>query len=446
MLKKNLFKYIFLLIISSMVIFNGGNNNLYIQFNFLLISTFFLLIIKEKNYLTFIKSLIKKNNISIVFYFLFILFLLFQTLPLPIEWLKFFSYEKYYYLNSIEFNENFHSISLSPTDSYFNMLNYLSLFLSLIIFKSLFSKKRNILKFYFFLTLIGAFAASIAIYLYLIGNPEFWIIKNPLKKSATGFFISRTIFSCFLVLCFFSGIEYFKKIDIYINNSHNNFFNKIYVRIFLLLITIGIITSFSRLGNFLFISFILFYLLREFYLNDKKDKIFLFTLSFIFLFDVLILGFYFGSEKLFQRYSFLQNEIINYLPSITSENMHRGDLVKFALKELNKYIFFGYGSGGFEHLFKAKFETQFNFYASHVHSDLIEFLGEFGLVGSSLILISIIFVCKNNNFFSFKNFVLLYLLFFILIFDFSFHSPIIQLLFILLFSVNYEEKKIYKSF
>ena len=34
-----------------MVIFNGGNNNLYIQFNFIIISIFFLLFIREKNYL-----------------------------------------------------------------------------------------------------------------------------------------------------------------------------------------------------------------------------------------------------------------------------------------------------------------------------------------------------------------------------------------------------------
>ena len=46
-------------------------------------------------------------------------------------------------------------------------------------------------------------------------------------------------------------------IDRYQKNNTNNFFNKIYVRIFLLLITIGIITTFSRLGNFLFISLII---------------------------------------------------------------------------------------------------------------------------------------------------------------------------------------------
>ena len=50
-------------------------------------------------------------------------------------------------------------------------------------------------------------------------------------------------------------------------------------------------------------------------INDKKNRFFLITLILIVLFDVLILGFYFGSEKLLKRYSFLQNEINEYLPS-----------------------------------------------------------------------------------------------------------------------------------
>jgi hypothetical protein len=103
--------------------------------------------------------------------------------------------------------------------------------------------------------------------------------------------------------------------DHYQKNNTNNFFNKIYVRIFILLITIAIITSFSRLGNFLFISLIIIYISQALYKNDKKSRFFLISLILIVLFDVLILGFYFGSEKLLHRYSFLQNEINVYLPS-----------------------------------------------------------------------------------------------------------------------------------
>jgi O-antigen ligase len=451
LIKKNkIYQYIFLLIITLMVIFNGGNNNLYIQFNFIILSIFFLLFIREKNYLAHIVEIFSKNKIAIFLFTLFISFLIFQIIPLPMEWLSFFSPEKYNILNKLEFNGNFHSISLSAANSYFNLLNYITLFLSLIIFKSLFYRKKHIFEFYYFLVFIGAFAASVAIYFYLIGNPDFWIIKNELiKRAATGFFINRTVFACFLVLCFLSGVEYLKKIDDYKKNDAGNFFNKIYVRIFILLITIGLITSFSRLGNFLFISIVIFYILHTFFTNDKKSKFFLITLILIVLVDILIFGFYFGSEKLLQRYSFLSNEVNAYLPSTEEVNTYlpstkefgfiRGDIAKFALVEFKKFIFWGYGGGGFEYLFKINFENLSTVYASHAHSDMIEFIGEFGLIGFILILLSILFSCKKKFFISFKNFLLLYLLLFILIFDFSLHIPIIQLLFVLLISINYKK-------
>ena len=437
--RTKLYQYIFLLIITFMVIFNGGNNNLYIQFNFIIISIFFLLFIREKNYLAHMRKIFSTNKLAIKLYVLFISFLIFQTIPLPIEWLSFLSPEKYNLLNKLEFNGNFNSISLSPINSYFSLLNYLSIFLYLIIFKSLFYRTKDILKFYCFLAFLGAFAASVAIYFYLIGNPDFLMLKNShAKTNATGFFINRTVFSCFLTLCFFSGIEYLKMIDHYQKNNTDTFFNKIYVRIFLLLTTIAIITTFSKLGNFLFISLIIMYISQALYTNDKKNRFFLITLILIVLFDVLILGFYFGSEKLLQRYSFLQNEIYEYLPSSTEISLSRGSIIKFAFIEFKKFNLFGYGGGGFEYLFKINFQNLSTNFASHAHSSIIEFIGEFGLIGSTFISLSLLFTCANKDFLSFKNFLLCYLLIFILIFDFSFHIPIIQFLFILLLSVSYK--------
>ena len=434
-----------------MIIFNGGNNNLYIQFNFIMISIFFLSLIREKNHLAHLRDIFNKNKLSIILFILFIIFLIFQIIPLPIKWLGFLSLEKFNLLDKLEFNANYDSISWNPVNSYFILLNYLSLFLYLIIFKSLFYKKKDIFKFYYFLVFIGAVASSVAIYFFLIGNPDFLMVKNSFyKSSATGFFINRTVFSCFLVLCFFCGIEYLKNIDNYQKDNVNNFFNKIYIRIFILLITIGIITSFSRLGNFLFISLIILYILKELLDNSKKNRFFLTTLILIVLFDVLILGVYFGSEKLIQRYSFLQSELNSYSLSTPEANIYdqfniyRGSLAKFAFSEFKKFIFFGYGAGSFENLFKVNFINLSTTYASHAHSDLIEFVGEFGLVGFTLITLSIMSYYTNKKNFLFKNFTLLYLLIFILFFDFSFHIPIIQILFVLLFSINLERSDNFK--
>ena len=114
--------------------------------------------------------------------------------------------------------------------------------------------------------------------------------------------------------------------------------------------------------------------------------------------------------------------------------------MKFAFIEFKDFIFFGYGAGGFENLLKINFPNLSTTFAKNAHSDLIEFMGEFGIIGSILIFSSFLLTCFNKSFLSFKNFLLSYLLIFILIFDFSFHIPLIQFLFILLYSVNYKQR------
>ncbi len=436
--KNKKYQYLFFFILCIYTIFNGGNSNILIQINFILISLLFLYCFKDKNYFLHFKILCIKNKISILFFTLFLTYLVFQIIPLPVEYLKLFSPFKYDYISRLSNDILYSSISLSPSNSFFQILNFISLIILFFILKMIFYTNKHIKRLLFFLAFLGAFSASVGVYFYLIGNPDFWMIKNITKNEATGFFINRTVFSCFLTMCFFSGIEYLKTIDQSRKYDVNKFFNKTYIRIFLLLITIGIITSFSKLGNFLFISLITLYILQAFYINDKKDNFFLITLVLIVLFDVLILGFYFGSEKLLNRYSFLKYEIFQYIPSLNDNTFSRAEIAKFALLESRKFILFGYGGGGFENLFKINFKDLSTDYASHAHSDLIEFIGEFGLIGFVLILVSLLSLSFNKNFFLFKNFLLCYLIIFILIFDFSLHVPIIQIMFIILVSINHK--------
>jgi len=291
---------------------------------------------------------------------------------------------------------------------------------------------------------LGAVTSCVAIYFYLIDNPNFLFIDNSAyKNSATGFFINRTVFSCFLVLCLLAGIEYLKNLNVFKKDSINDLFKKIYLRTFILLITIGIITSFSRLGNFLFISLIIIYLIKSLFFDEKKNKLFLYFLLIIILFDVLIMGYYFGSEKLLARYSFLANDMSGYIETSTNNNLSRGNLSYFALSEFKNFIFFGYGAGAFEYLFNVRYENLSYYYTIHAHSDLAEFLGEFGLVGFGIIGISIYFVFFKNKLLYFKNLLLLYFMCLILFFDFSLHVPIIQLTFLILLSVNLTNNKNY---
>ena len=160
-------------------------------------------------------------------------------------------------------------------------------------------------------------------------------------------------------------------------------------------ITIGIVTSFSRIGNFLFLITLVFYLVETFYLDKKKNRSFKYIILLIILFDVFIIGYYFGASKLLDRFLFLNEELV--LTIGEGQNFTRLDVINFGFRSFKDYYIFGYGAGSFETLFQLNFLDSGNKFANHAHGDLVEFVGEFGLVGSFLILVVIFnFFLKKN--------------------------------------------------
>ena len=289
---------------------------------------------------------------------------------------------------------------------------------------------------YLFLSLIGFITALFAVLIYFKGNPDFFIFKNSYyKNSSTGFFINRTVFSVFLLFCLISSLEFLKDLDSSNNKTkQDNFFIKIYIRLFIVFITIGIITSFSRIGNFLLLITVLSYLINEFFFLKSNNKSFRNVILLIIFFDIMLLGFYFGSSELFSRFLFLNEEFAGI--NSAEVNLSRFQIAKFGLNQLYNFRFFGYGMGSFETLFQIYFNNLNYSYANHAHSDIIEFIGEFGFVGLVLLFISLfnfLFTMKNFNFI---NLIITIYLAILLVFDFSLHIPVIQCLFIIFFVLN----------
>ena len=426
--KKYQYTFFFLIIIYSL--FNGGNSNLIIQVNFLLISLFYFFCLQDKNYTIHLQYFIKENKRSIYCYLLFLFYLIFQIIPLPIEVIKFFSPAKYSYLTNLKLDYQYSSISLAPSYSFFQFLNFCSLLILVFILKMIFYKERHKNRLYLFLSFIGFISALVATLLYLNGNVGILSFKSYNNFSAsTGFFVNRTVFSIFLLFCLISSLEF-------LSNSKNikdNFITCVYVRLFIVFIAIGLITSFSRFGNFLLLITLLFYMINESLLKKENNRSFRNIILIIILIDILILGIYFGSSRIVDRFSLLENEFTEI--KNLDINFERFQVVKFGLFQIHDYLIFGYGPGSFEVLFQIKFPDLINSYANHAHSDIVQFIGEFGLIGLIFFILSISnFFLKIN--FNLKNNILFSYLLIILLFDFSLHIPLIQILFVIFFIFN----------
>ena len=155
--------------------------------------------------------------------------------------------------------------------------------------------------------------------------------------------------------------------------------------------------------------------------------------SLVILIDIFIFGIYFGSSRIVDRFNLLANEFAEI--NNTDVNFLRFQVIKFGLFQIHDYLIFGYGPGSFEVLFQIKFPDLINSYANHAHSDIVQFIGEFGLIGLIFFLLSISnFFLKIN--FNLKNNILFSYLLVILLFDFSLHIPLIQILFVIFFIFN----------
>ena len=450
-LRKNILQNIFLIILAITLSLNASINPLLIQIasiNFIIL--FFLCLknieIKEK-----IKENYLSNKFFFIIFFIYVSYLILKIVPLPLDLIEVLAPNNYDLYTSIKIEKDLWSLSIDPTNSFFGIINCINFFIIFLIFPVLFNRSQYLMKFLFFLCILGFGHATFATYWMLIGNPSTFLIeKIHYLNASTGLFVNRSVFGTFLFLCAFSGLYY---IVIYFQkNQISNFTfaeqlkSKIFfIRIFIIFLSIGILTTWSRAANFSYILILLsflFYSKISFrkYINPLSTVI-----IFILIFDVFIMAIFFGNAKLIERYA---------ETSLLRESI-RFDLHAFGLEQFKNFWLFGYGSGAFGHIFKIFYiipENYSNFLADHVHNDGIELIGEVGVVGLTILILLYFFYFRKitENISGNKQltrFILLSLLVLILFFqslvDFSLHTPGIPILIVSILSIgliNFEKK------
>ena len=451
LLSKNALQNLFLIILTITVSLNASINPLLIQLSSINFIIFFLFCLKNKKILETIKNNYINNKSFFLIFIIYLSYLIFKIIPLPINWIEIIAPNNYDLYSSVKTDKEFWSLSIDPSNSYFSILNLINYLIIFLTFPSLFNRGKYLMKFLFFICVLGFFHAIFATYWMLMGNPSnFLIEKIHYVNASTGLFVNRSVFGTFLFLCAFSGLYY---IVIFFQKNKTVTFSFIeqinskiiFIRIFIIFLSIGILTTWSRAANFSYILILfsfLFYSKIDFkkYINPLSTVV-----IFILIFDVLILGVFFGNAKLIARYA--ETSIIN--------EAIRLDIHAFAFDQFKRFWLFGYGSGAFEQLFKIFYIlpiSNINSLVQDAHSDGLELVGEIGILGFTiLILLSIIYFKKllkgiyNKK--EFARFILLSLLLLTLFIqsfvDSSMHNPGIAILLMTLLSiglVNFEKK------
>ena len=440
LLSKNALQNLFCIILAVTISFNASINVLLTQFSSISFIIFFLICLKNNETSKAIKTNYNNNRSFFIVYIIYLSYLIFQITPLPLSWIEIIAPNNYDLYSSIKIDKELWSLSIDPSSSYFSILNCINCLIIFLTFPSLFNRSKYLMKFTFFLCTLGFFHSIFATYWMLIGNPSnFLIEKVHYLNASTGLFINRSVYGTFLFLCAFSALYYivifFLKNKITNLNFIEQITSKIFlIRIFIIFLSLGILTTWSRAANFSYVL-ILFTFLFYSRINFKK---FINPLStviiFILAFDVLVLGLYFGNARIIERY--MGTSIINEIQRISYQ--------EFGLDQFKNFWLFGYGNGAFEQIYKIFFGNH-DALVQHVHNDGIELLGEVGIIGITILIVLSIFYFKKlikgiHNKKELARFILISLLLLILfiqsLVDYSMHAPGILILLITILSIG----------
>ncbi len=143
------------------------------------------------------------------------------------------------------------------------------------------------------------------------------------------------------------------------------------LRIIIVIMVIGLIMSRSRMGNLAFLTSILLTSGVAFFYTRKVSRNMLILLGSIFLLDIIIIGNYFGLERLEER-----------LRESPSAVVGRVGVFAYNLKIISDHPVAGVGAGAYEASMRSYRDEHLSARVTHAENDYLEFLVELGIIGA----------------------------------------------------------------
>lgn len=363
---------------------------------FLLASLCFFWLILYLNNRVSISAAVYRARWAIVSLAFFQLWVLSQSINFPQALVTFLSPNIATQYQLAGFNEARY-ISLNVDNSLKTGVLGLGLLLSFIMALLLITTKERKHIFYITLVVSGTVQAFYGVILVFIDSEmllKFETFFHMHKTSASGTFVNSNHFAGYLNICLAIGVGLLlSQLNHDRHETWRSFFratiatllsSKVYLRIFLMIMVIGLLVSRSRMGNSAFFAALtlstLFYLVIQ---KKFNVKVILFFLS-LMLIDTFLVGTWFGLDKVVQE---VQNTSLS--------NDDRTDINANSFVILKQFMPMGAGAGAYKFV-----EPGYNFAPSealteHAHNDYFEFLIDTGLVGVGCLLLFLYFVIKE---------------------------------------------------
>ncbi|WP_415897569.1 O-antigen ligase family protein [Neptuniibacter sp. QD57_21] len=274
-------------------------------------------------------------------------------------------------------------LSVSPNDSLHHSLFGWTLVCFFILSLQLLNSRKRLLYLGYTLVGCGLFQAVYGSLMTLSGYEfTFFIPKDSYQGVSTGTFINRNSQAGYLVMCVSIGIGLMIS-TLNDEGSHNwrergrrwlaaLLSKKTILRISLLIIVAGLVMTHSRMGNTSFFASLMIIGVIGLILSRKATRGMIVLLTSLLILDIFVVGTFFGIDKVAER-----------LQTTSVEKESRDEVALTTLEMVRLQPLTGTGAGSFYTAFpEHRSEDVGRGFYVNTHNDYLEFLSEFGVIGT----------------------------------------------------------------
>ncbi|WP_434998914.1 O-antigen ligase family protein [Vibrio scophthalmi] len=318
----------------------------------------------------------------------FQLWVLCQIMPLPIfilEWISPASASAYQ-----DVGAKWGYISLDPAATYISLIKGIAYLFFICCSAILINSKKRLKTVMLAIVISGTLQALYGAINVLLGVESSWIFSLPETDIATGSFVYKNHLANYLLLSLSMGIGL---IVIDLSSSQERLSSwqewvnallqllvskKMLIRFALIIMVIALVMTRSRMGNSAFFAatFVAGVIAFCFY-KQRPPKLTWLLIS-LFVIDIIVLGSFFGLEKVQQRIA------ESHLGSDT-----RPLVVEWSIPMMKDFLLTGSGLGSFYIVFPSYTQQAIGYY-DHAHNEYVQFIAEAGLPATLFLSISLI--------------------------------------------------------
>jgi len=325
-----------------------------------------------------------KSKAIIIILMLWLVYIAFQCIPLPISVIELLSPEAAHLHSLASIEVTTATLSVAPHLTVISLLKSISYFVIFLLTVLLVRRDKRLRWLAYTIVFSGLFQAFYGSIMLLSGVDSLIFEKKYYMDVATGTFVNRNHLAGYLEMTLAVGIgllisQLKDSTDVTWKQRLRSLFKwllsgKMLLRLFLVIMVIALVLTHSRMGNTGFFASMMIAGVIALIFKKHATRSTVILLVSLLVIDMFIVGAWFGIEKVAER-----------IQGTSMDTITRDEVNEYTLHYWENYLWTGSGLGTYYLTFPKYREHDIRAFFDHAHNDYFEFGVETGIIGLLLV-------------------------------------------------------------